>query len=140
MAKKRLYYMHPVNTYDTELEREQLEQIAELFEDWEIVNPNQPEHQAECARLKAEGKRYMQYFVDLANSCDGGVFLPFRDGMIGAGIVKEALALVGRECPVWELTHDHCLSHFNHEDDSRFLTVDDTRARIRNPDRSPKPY
>lgn len=131
---RRLYYMHPINTYDTELERQQLELISRIFLDWEVVNPNAPEHQE---GYKLNG---ISYFTDLAASCQGGVALPFRDGKIGSGIFKEAFSLTQNNCPVWKLTFTGRLSTLDVKDETLRLSIEETRARIRKEDGSRKDY
>lgn len=138
---QRLYYMHPVNTYGTDLERQQLEFLAKRFPGWEIVNPNTPEHDQAYNELKAKTGNGMIYFVRLAASCHGGVLLPFSDGQIGAGIWKEAMALRQRGCLVWELDHRCKLKVFCPQlNPERRLDVPATRERIRFPDGSSRPY
>lgn len=140
MASK-LYYMHPVNTYGTELERQQLELISSIFPTVEIVNPNQPEHQEGYNRLRQATGDGMPYFTELASQCQAGVALPFRDGKLGAGIFKEATRLVSEDRSVWLLTFDGRLTEFNLiTDEHRRLSVEDTRKRIRNEDGSSRAY
>jgi hypothetical protein len=137
----RLYYMHPVNTYNTPLEHDQLADIRRKFgRDWDVVNPNAPEHQKAYDDLKQKTGNGMPYFVALADGCQAGVYLPFRDGKIGAGIAAEIRSLVVRGCQVWELRHDRRFFRHRELDERRVLSVVETRARIRNPDGSNKPY
>ena len=140
-TKLRMYYMHPINTYGTELERLQLSDLHLRFgSSWEIVNPNAPEHQRAEEERKQKTGDGMPYFVSLAEACEGGVFLPFRDWKIPAGIAKEVRSLLGRNCRVWELRHDGRLIHVRELDERRVLSVVETRARIRNEDGTRKPY
>lgn len=81
-GKIRVYFAHPINTYDTILEKFFLEHFSK-YNDIEIVNPNKPEHQ--------EGYKNggMEYFKTLVQSCDKLYAFSFGDNTIGAGIAKE---------------------------------------------------
>ena len=134
--KPQLYFAHPINSYDTELERILLAQIRERFTGYEILNPNAPEH---FAGYRAEG---MAYFLRrVLPSCEAGALLAFRDRMIGTGVFAEALKLFVSwpRRPVWEINLEIPWT-FWIPDSIRCLTVEETRKRIRNPDGSPKPY
>lgn len=137
---KKLYYMHPISTYGTSLEDEQIELISSLFPGWVIINPNRPEHQEGYRLLEKETGNGMPYFTELAAQCQGGIMLPFRDGKIGAGVFKEAVRLIQNDCPVWELTFDGKLSKVDTLDESRKLSVEETIERIRDKDGNTKEY
>lgn len=130
-----LYFAHPVNVYDTDLERFLLARIAERFPDYRILNPNAPEHAAGYA---AKG---MAYFLDdVLPTCQACVLLAFRDGLIGKGVYDEACLIHGKGGPVSEILPGGALLSWS-PDPSRRLTVDETRARIRLPDgKTPRPY
>lgn len=138
LPKKRLYFGHPINLYDTPLEAELVAEIRRLFPDWEIVNPNSPEHQAgyaayEQTRKDADGKPTgMGYFFEeVLPTCDGGVHTPFRDGMFGKGVFGEAEWQQQRGLPTWELTHRKALSVLAPPiDPARCLTREQTWARL----------
>jgi hypothetical protein len=134
MSKPKLYFAHPINAYDTELEQALLQRIAERFPDYEIINPNSPEH---AAGYRAQG---MTYFLnDILPKCDACVLLAFRDGMIGKGVYAEAATsyLCGHQ--VWEIFPDGTV-HYWRLWSSRCLSVEDTRAHIHHPDGTIKPY
>lgn len=134
MMKPKLYFAHPINTYNTKLERFLLAKIAERFPEYEIVNPNAPEH---YAGYKARG---MDYFTqDVLRGCKVCVFLAFRDGKIGRGVFTEVMTIVWCHLRALEIEPDGVIKDWT-PDYSRRLTVEETRARIRNPDDSPKPY
>lgn len=138
--KKVLYFGHPVNVYGTPLEQALLERITRQFSDWQVENPNQPKHDDGYKRYGDRTGRPMDYFViEVLPAMNGGVFLPFRDGKFGAGVYKEAEVLAARGCPLWlinaeleirELTLDPTLA----------LGVDETRARVRGPNRMFLPF
>jgi len=104
---KRLYFGHPVNTYNTDLESQLLQRISESFPDWEIENPNQKCHQEGYAHWKETTGNGMDYFTkQVLPSCQGGVFLPFRDGAWGAGVYKEAKFYADQGYSIWTIAHD----------------------------------
>lgn len=136
---KRLYFGHPVNVYGTELQRRLLAAITEGFPGWEIENPDQPKHEEGYQRYKRETGRPMDYYVlEVLPRCDGGVFLPFRDGAWGAGVYQEARALADRGRPIWVIRHDGG-SRLQELGRVRVLSVDETRARVRDGDKL-RPY
>lgn len=145
---QRLYFGHPVNAYGTELQRELLRKIAFVFPDWEIVNPDTPEHAASYAAWakthvdeeegRASGMGY--FFGCVLPTCQGGVFLAFRDGRFGRGVFGEAEWLFARRLPIWEISFDGIVSPLERLDAARCLGLSETRRRIRNPDGTPTPY
>lgn len=93
---KRIYFAHPVNVYDTELEWQMLKVIQEAFPDVAIENPNQSHHQIGYAEWKKrlEGDKTkqggMSYYYDVVlPECDSCVGMPFLDGKFGAGVAGE---------------------------------------------------
>ena len=129
--KPIMYFGHPINAYGIPLEAELLAAIAEKFPNWEILNPNQPQHDAGYKKWKDDtGKGMDYYFKVVLPGCDAGIFLPFRDGAWGAGVYGEAKFLADRGCPIYAITHEGVISSVRLED-VRELTVDETRARIR---------
>lgn len=148
-----LYFMHPVNTYDTEIERFCLKLLAATLPSWKIENPNQPHHQEGYERYKAmPGRIGMDYFpAEVLPPCRGGAYLPFRDGKVGAGIWKEADWLSDRGFLLWEIQIAFVGEGSRIPDcttlvrtaripENRRLTVEETRERIRMPDGSRRPY
>jgi len=131
--KKKLYFGHPINVYGTDLQRALLARIAERFPDWEIENPDQPHHDEGYRRRKEATGRPMDYYTqEVLPGCGGGVFLTFRDGMFGAGVFAEAVAIHGQGGPVWEIDAEGRVSALL-LDGRRALSVDETRSRIRLP-------
>lgn len=146
---KKLYFAHPINTYGTPLERELLARIADRFPGYEIVNPSDQIHKDEVARLKKDDPKanVMPYFITLVGSCQVGVVLPFRDGMWGAGVWAEADQIYQNGGEVWVIDPGN-YEVMNIPPESQGasfvprvrLTVEETRARIRNPDGTSKAY
>lgn len=130
--KRRLYFMHPQNTYGTDLERVQLADIRfRLGYDWDIINPNAPTYSTAYHILEESTGDGMPYLTELANSCHGGVFLPFRDGMIPADIAAMVMSFMRRGCPVWEIRHDGRFFRPHTLDEKRVLSAEETFTRIR---------
>ncbi len=138
----KLYFGHPINVYGTELEARLIAVIKETFPGWEIVNPGEQRHIKECERRKAAGQNAMEYFFkEVLPDCKAGVFLPFRDGKWGAGIVGEAKFLDENGHSIWQIDAEGHISRiFFNEVATLALSVEETRKRIRNQDGSRKPY
>ena len=137
---QRMYFGHPVNVYDTELERFLLRKICEEFPDWAIENPNQKHHAEGYQHYKEIGRGMNYYFEEVLPYCDGGIFLPFRDGAWGAGVYGEARALSAQGCGIWQIDADGVISHASLLTHAHVLSVEETRARIRDAAGQPIPY
>lgn len=104
---KHIYFAHPVNVYNTELERGILAMLMHAFPGVEIENPNQPHHQE---GYRAWKKRYeghltksgMNYFYEIVlPGCDSVAALPFLDDKWGAGVAGETIFFIERNQPAW---------------------------------------
>lgn len=136
----KIYFGHPINVYDTDLERFLMARITECFPHLEIENPNQPNHADGYNRYSASGGRGMDYyFKEVLPGCSAGIFLPFRDGAWGAGVFGEAKNIAERGCRIWQIAHEGFISSVN-LDSVRVLTVEETRSRIRTPAGTIIPY
>jgi len=62
---------------------------------------------------------------------DAGIFLPFEDGMFGAGVFGEARFLKDRKKLIYEINSSGIVTRMEVLDLSRELSIEDTRARIR---------
>lgn len=95
MSNRRVYFAHPMSSYDTQEEAAALRIMAQHFNsnEWDIINPNQPEHQHAARRLR----RPFAYFEELVSGCDALCYLPFDDGKIGYGIKGEVDAIKTRK-------------------------------------------
>ena len=60
--EKRIYFGHPINTYNTALENELLQKISEAFPECEIENPNQKHHNEGYERWKKTTGNGMDYY------------------------------------------------------------------------------
>ena len=139
--RKKVYFMHPINTYGTPLETKMLALIATKFPGYDIVNPADQMHADKVAELRRADPKanVMPYFTELARSCDTGVVLPFGDGMWGAGICGETDEMLANGKFVWVI-NPTTVTFVPKVPPNRRLSIEETRARIRNPDGSSKPY
>jgi hypothetical protein len=140
---KKVYFAHPINTYGTALEAELLALVKTKWPHHEVVNPSDAVHEAMAKELRTLGNSadVMAYFESLVASCDELVALPFADSMWGAGIWSEAEIMLAKDGWVWMIHPDsRKVTYVPKLIAERKLSIDDTRARIRNPDGTPKPY
>ena len=143
--KIRVYFAHPMDTYNTILEEYCIEELKRVFSkqsermvsdkvavhiEYEIVNPNTEEHQ------KGAKEGGMEYFKNIVLSCDEIVALPFPDETIGAGVGKELLWAeeAGMKCSVFGL-HAYRINLTSKQTVSTFhmpiLSVEETRAKLK---------
>ncbi len=140
MAPRRLYFGHPINMYDTPLEKKLLRSIARQFYDWEIENPNQSKHDRGYALEKEKSGSGMAYFFKkVLPRCQGGIFLPFRDGKYGMGVFGEAVFINDRGYPIWQIDCRGRITMLR-LDSIKPLSVKATTKRIRTPDGNRVPY
>lgn len=141
LGRPKVYFAHPVNVYDTELERGLLQEIAAAFPQYEILNPNAPEHRDGYQTYKEATGRGMDYFfqnvLPRAQAC---VVLAFRDCMFGTGTAAEALWFLRQGFPVWEIGPMGSIVERENIPDDQILSVEETRARIRDADGNTIPY
>jgi len=133
---KKLYFGHPVSVYGVESETKLLGIIEREFRGWEVENPNQQKHQDGYQLWKRNTGRGMDYyFREVLPKCDGGIFLPFKDGKWGAGVFGECEFLRRNTKPTWEITHNGVISLiiFWEPVQKRVLSVEETRARVYSP-------
>lgn len=135
----RLYFGHPINTYQTPLEGELLQAIAAAFPAYDIENPSDPHHQYGARRQHWLTGNVMDYFLPVAAGCRLGVFLPFRDGCWGAGVHAEALVMTHHGRGIFSIDPSGLVRRADLATVIA-LTVDQTRQRIRAPDGTIIPY
>ncbi|MDP1689654.1 MAG: hypothetical protein Q8L52_00375 [bacterium] len=106
----RPYFAHPINLYNTQLERSLHLLIAHHFNlpERAVENPNQPHHQegyvqyARRASLVIMNHEGMGYFFDeVLPDCDGSVAIPFFDGCMGFGVAGEMNWFIKEGLPVF---------------------------------------
>lgn len=131
----KVYFGHPVNVYNTDLEISLLKRISSMFPSLEIENPNQEIHEKGYQEYKRKTGEGMKYFMlEVLPSCRMGIFLPFRDGKWGAGVFKEAQRLEEMGMSVFEISAEGDFKVMNMGEINRVLSVEETRARIRDKD------
>jgi hypothetical protein len=125
--KKRMYFAHPINTYNTIIEKFFLEKYSENYE---IINPNQEIHQI---GVKKEG---MDYFKPIVQSCDMLFAFGFGDNSVGAGIAKEMNWMKEKGGIVIFLPFFTKYEEMfgKAEDNYNVLSVDDTRKKLKSYD------
>lgn len=137
----KIYFGHPINTYDTELEGQLLQRISEIFPAWFIENPNEEYHQEGYEfwkRLYGNGMGY--YYQEVLPHCSIGVFLLFRDGKWGAGVFGEAKFLYNRGCQIFKINAEGKVTKIHFLDATQVLTIEETRKRIRTESGEIVPY
>lgn len=141
---QKLYFGYPINVFDTELEKFLLQCLNSVFRKWyEIESPNCEKHQRGYQLYKQETGNGMDYYSkEVLPTCSAGVFLPFIDKMFGKGVFTELTYFLERNSPVWEVNHRGIIaSIFNFDSvQTRVLTVEETRERIRYKDGGLRPY
>lgn len=138
--RKRIYFGHPINTYGTKLEKELLAEIAKALSDYVIENPGKKHHQKNVQRwIKKTGNAMNYFFSVVLPKCQAGIFLPFRDGKWGAGIVGEAKFLHNKGFPIWQITFEGKISEANLAK-IQVLSIKETTSRIRDASGKSIPY
>lgn len=140
--KPKLYFAHPLNTYNTELEAKLLGVIKREFPHWDIENPNQKQHDEGVRRWRAKTGNPMDYYTDelLPVCCKGGIFLPLRDGKWSAGVFLEAQFFLYRGMPVWKIDHNGFVTPINRLSIKDALSPEESRARYRDAQGNKIPY
>lgn len=99
-----VYYAHPMSLYDKPIEALDIETLERLG--YTVLNPNKPEIQAFCQRLKTEGladQIMEQVFKPKVIACDLLAFRAFPDGSISAGVALEIVYAKSVGMPIIEL-------------------------------------
>ena len=108
----KCYYAHPITSYGSDIEKQDIVLLESLG--FDVLNPNQPEYDI---AYKEQG---MTVFLELVDSCDMVAFRAFPDGSIPAGIAKEVFQAGIK--PVIELPTNL---------QPRVLNVEQTRAQLK---------
>jgi len=125
LPSERIYFAHPMPDYDTDLEARAVVAIREEFgPEFDVVNPNHPDHQAGYAT-----RGDFSYWTDLAKSCGALVFMSLPNDWIGSGVWKEAEAAIRADRRVYEIMRDDLslIAVVKHLDVGRCLPVEETR-------------
>ena len=129
---QRLYFGHPINTYNTDLERQLILAINTAFPDCIIENPNAQKHQDGYALYREKTGNGMTYFIEnVLPDCNSGIFLAFRDGKFSAGVMAEMYFFIRRGDPVREILPNGTVIPLTIPLKERALSAKETRVRIR---------
>ncbi|GAG34882.1 unnamed protein product [marine sediment metagenome] len=121
--KMLVYYAHCMSDYDSSPEQKDIETLISLG--FNVENPNEHQHMAKVARMKAQGlssTHIMDYFISVVEMCDALAFRSLPDGTISAGVAKEISCMQSLNRPVIELPD---------LDKREVLSVSDTRTYLR---------
>ena len=129
MEIPRIYFGHPINCYDVPLEIELIKIIEREFPTFQVENPNRPHHQEGYRRYSRQGRGMDYFFQEVLPGMAAGVFLPFEDGMFGAGVWGEAEFLHRQAKPIYEISVEGTIGNMVF-DLARKLPVEETRARV----------
>lgn len=89
MTNKKIYYAHPINLYDTPLEKD-IERMIQLSFYQLVENPNQKHHAEGYQLYKEMYGNGMKYYLDeVLPKCLSVVSVPFPEGTFGAGVAME---------------------------------------------------
>ncbi len=128
--KKFIYFGHPVNFYNTDKEEELIAIIEKEMPEYEIENPNQQHHQEWYQRCKTVlGNGMLYYFNEVLPKMETGIFLPFEDGMFGAGVYGEAKFLSNPYRDIYEISLDGAINPLV-LDEIRCLSIEETKKRV----------
>ena len=132
ISSNSIYFAHPIDIYGTPLEANLIEKIGRKFPGHVVENPAKKHHGENYIFWKKETGNGMNYFARLLNSPKlvGEVFLPFEDGMIGAGVYKEIQIFQGLDKAVWEIDRSGLITPISTIDEARVLSIEDTKARV----------
>lgn len=130
-----IYFAHPINTYNTELEKKLIVKIEQMFPSCFIENPNQEKHRKGYQKWKERtGNGMAYYFAEVLPFCNFGIYLPFRDGEWGAGVAGEAKFFVSRRgIPLVLTANANANIQLVFFKNIRILSVEETRERILSP-------
>jgi hypothetical protein len=128
--KNKIYFGHPIDTYNTAKECILIECIEKYFPEYDIENPNQFHHQQNYYKYKLEkGNGMLYYFSEVLPKMMAGVFLPFKDDMFGAGVYGEANFLYQQNKPIFEINRKGIIKTLI-LDSKRSLSIEETRKRV----------
>lgn len=133
LKDKVMYFGHPTNTYDTQIESKIEKTISSIFPKYRILNPNTQEHALGYKSFKEKyGDGMLYFFTSVLPKSNAGVFLPFEDKKFSTGQFREAEFLDGMNKPIYEVFPAGNMFgimplRLNYD---RRLSVDETRKRI----------
>ena len=101
---QKLYFAHPVNSYDKPIEAAVGKLIQATLPEYDIESPNQQQHQDGYEEWKARTAKdrdnhgAMAYFYEVVMpKCIGTIAMPFLDGCMGLGVAGETKKSIERD-------------------------------------------
>jgi hypothetical protein len=126
-----IYFAHPINFYNTALEKNLIERINLFFPQYNLENPNQKHHQESYKIWKERTGSGMNYYFDIIlPRMEAGIGLPFEDGKLGFGVWGELDFLSRLGKPIWEINFDGEIKLIKNLNDLKVLSLDETRGRV----------
>ena len=108
MKRRKIYFAHPLNVYDTPLEAAIEILIYEALPEYEIESPNKLHHQRgyeewkKSTAVNPDKHNAMAYFYEVVMpQCAGCVSMPFLDRRMGFGVNGETKKTIEHGEPVW---------------------------------------
>lgn len=103
----KIYYAHFMGLYGTKQEKRDLALLYRLFPNDEIVNPSDSvisnRYLNALGNTHKDDPRRMQWWQDLASSCDLVVFRALPNGQLTAGVGAEVAAALANDKMILEL-------------------------------------
>ena len=94
LAVEKLYFAHPMQTYDTERERKAIRQIKAGYSSYYIQNPS------------LHPSRDMNFYFAWVKECQALIFMSDENGYIGKGVYSEIDAARMLNLPVYYVDPD----------------------------------
>jgi hypothetical protein len=104
MKKLRCYYAHTMTSYNSTIEKQDIELLERL--EFEVINPNQSKYQEGCKAYtdKHGWQNVMKYFENIIiTECDMVAFRSLPNGKILSGVAAEVACAKLNNYPVIEL-------------------------------------
>jgi hypothetical protein len=131
ISDNQIYFAHTIDTYNTKEEKNMIKLISDFFPEMVVYNPNQSHNQANYQTWKKEIGSGMKYYFDvILPKMKVGIYLPFSDGMIGAGVFGEMKYLENNLKSIFEISDVGIIKRIKNLDSAFKLSVDETRKRI----------
>lgn len=130
---KFIYFAHPINTYNTPIEKDCIDAIELKFPGFTIINPSDIKYQNEFSDYRSKEKEnYMPYFKSLVDKCSIIVYLPFQDYKVGSGVYYEICSIENKNNIYQIDAIEFNISKVSMEyvEDNK-IDVDETRKRIK---------
>lgn len=116
---KTVYYAHSMHLYGKPREARDIKLLEDMG--FKVINPSEEKYKMGFKKWNEEfptRKNYMDYFENLACSCDCVAFRSYPDGTIPSGVGSEVKAALANNKVIIELPNLNS---------GRFLNVEDTK-------------